>query len=115
MRLWIAKILNPCVDQQCNREQNEDAKKNDNHIHWLLTLRHSIIRLRNCISFTIIWKTSYNCTEDERSTRVDWSQLFSMQKQLDTYIEHNHNREPTDLFHEKYVALLVEIGELANE
>ncbi|HLR79104.1 MAG TPA: dUTP diphosphatase [Bacillota bacterium] len=46
---------------------------------------------------------------------MDWSQLFSMQKQLDTYIEQNHNLEQTDLFHEKYVALLVEIGELANE
>src|SRR5699024_9441803 len=38
-----------------------------------------------------------------------------MQKQLDTYIEQNHNLEQTDLFHETYVALLVETGNSASE
>lgn len=46
---------------------------------------------------------------------LDWSQLFSMQKQLDTYIIRNHNLEQADLFQKRLLALLVEIGELANE
>ncbi|MEN2765607.1 dUTP diphosphatase [Ornithinibacillus xuwenensis] len=46
---------------------------------------------------------------------MDWKSLFSMQKQLDTYIEENHNLSEKDLFEDKYLALLVELGELANE
>ncbi|WP_067730623.1 dUTP diphosphatase [Oceanobacillus damuensis] len=46
---------------------------------------------------------------------MNWKQLFDMQKQLDTYIEVNHNLSKTDVFQEKYLALLVELGELANE
>ncbi|WP_099158719.1 dUTP diphosphatase [Virgibacillus ndiopensis] len=46
---------------------------------------------------------------------MDWSNLFSMQKQLDKYIETKQDVTGKDLFEEKYLALLVELGELANE
>ncbi|MEK4301106.1 dUTP diphosphatase [Oceanobacillus sp. FSL W8-0428] len=46
---------------------------------------------------------------------MDWNQLFEMQKKLDTYIENNHDLSSVNLFHEKHLALLVELGELANE
>lgn len=46
---------------------------------------------------------------------MDWKTLFTMQKQLDTYIETNQELSGRDLFQEKVLALLVEIGELANE
>ncbi|MFD1039587.1 dUTP diphosphatase [Virgibacillus byunsanensis] len=46
---------------------------------------------------------------------MDWTSLFTMQKQLDTYIEENNNLTDRDLFEDKYLALLVELGELANE
>lgn len=45
---------------------------------------------------------------------MDWSSLFKMQDKLDRYIETNHELT-NDLFHEKCLALLVELGELANE
>src|SRR5690625_1219425 len=38
-----------------------------------------------------------------------------MQKDLDKYIENNHQLEGQDLIEEKMLALLVELGELANE
>jgi dimeric dUTPase (all-alpha-NTP-PPase superfamily) len=41
--------------------------------------------------------------------------LFHMQKALDTHIEEKHNLQDEDLFDRKVLALLVEIGELANE
>ncbi|MEW8986891.1 MAG: dUTP diphosphatase [Bacillus sp. (in: firmicutes)] len=41
--------------------------------------------------------------------------LFKMQKALDGHIESQHNLEHDDLFDRKVLALLVEIGELANE
>ncbi|MEH7303763.1 dUTP diphosphatase [Neobacillus drentensis] len=41
--------------------------------------------------------------------------LFQMQKALDTHIEDKHNLQDEDLFDRKVLALLVEIGELANE
>ncbi|MGG5254832.1 dUTP diphosphatase [Neobacillus sp. SM06] len=41
--------------------------------------------------------------------------LFKMQKALDRYIEENHGLQNEDLFDRKVLALLVEIGELANE
>lgn len=41
--------------------------------------------------------------------------LFTMQKALDHYIEENHQLQGADLFDRKVLALLVEIGELANE
>ncbi|MBT2638536.1 MULTISPECIES: dUTP diphosphatase [unclassified Bacillus (in: firmicutes)] len=41
--------------------------------------------------------------------------LFKMQKALDQHIESQHKLEHEDLFDRKVLALLVEIGELANE
>jgi dimeric dUTPase (all-alpha-NTP-PPase superfamily) len=46
---------------------------------------------------------------------MDWEKLFIMQEQLDRYIEEKHDLTNQDLFQEKYLALLVELGELANE
>lgn len=46
---------------------------------------------------------------------MEWEKLFKMQEQLDHYIEVNHDLANHDLFQEKYLALLVELGELANE
>jgi dimeric dUTPase (all-alpha-NTP-PPase superfamily) len=41
--------------------------------------------------------------------------LFDMQRKLDRYIEEGHSLAGKDLFEQKVLALLVEIGELANE
>lgn len=41
--------------------------------------------------------------------------LFQMQKALDGHIEEKHHLLEEDLFNRKILALLVEIGELANE
>lgn len=46
---------------------------------------------------------------------MDWKKLFDMQKELDTYIETNHNVKQAELLDKKILALLVEVGELANE
>ncbi|WP_138415404.1 dUTP diphosphatase [Aquibacillus sediminis] len=46
---------------------------------------------------------------------MNWDQLFTMQEKLDTYIETNHNLQASDLVNKKILALLVEVGELANE
>lgn len=46
---------------------------------------------------------------------MNWEQLFQMQRQLDTYIQNNHQLVANELFDRKVLALLVEIGELANE
>ncbi|MEI3613758.1 dUTP diphosphatase [Pseudogracilibacillus sp. SO30301A] len=46
---------------------------------------------------------------------MDWKTLFSMQQDLDNYIAQNHNLNGQDLFEERFLALLVELGELANE
>lgn len=46
---------------------------------------------------------------------MDWKKLYSMQEQLDKYIQSNHDIKDRDLFQDKYLALLVELGELANE
>jgi len=45
---------------------------------------------------------------------MDITQLFEMQRALDAYIQSNR-KEQTDVFREKGLALLVELGELANE
>ncbi|MGN7479065.1 dUTP diphosphatase [Solibacillus silvestris] len=45
---------------------------------------------------------------------MNFSQLFEMQKQLDRFIEETQNVQH-DVFEEKGLALLVELGELANE
>lgn len=42
-------------------------------------------------------------------------EMFEMQKGLDGHIEKQHELENEDLFDRKVLALLVEIGELANE
>ena len=42
-------------------------------------------------------------------------QLFQMQKALDAHIEEKHQLGNEDLFSRKVLALLVELGELANE
>lgn len=46
---------------------------------------------------------------------MNWDKLFSMQNDLDNYINRNHQLEDKNLFEEKFLALLVELGELANE
>ncbi|WNS81762.1 dUTP diphosphatase [Domibacillus sp. DTU_2020_1001157_1_SI_ALB_TIR_016] len=46
---------------------------------------------------------------------MNMNTLFEMQRGLDSYIEKEHNLEGTNLFDQKVLALLVEIGELANE
>ncbi|SDK42325.1 dUTP diphosphatase [Sediminibacillus albus] len=44
-----------------------------------------------------------------------WEELFGTQKQLDEHIQTNHQLNKEDLFEKKVLALLVEVGELANE
>ncbi|GAB3803948.1 dUTP diphosphatase [Virgibacillus kimchii] len=46
---------------------------------------------------------------------MDWSALYNMQRELDNFIESNNDLHNKDVFQEKYLALLVELGELANE
>ncbi|KGP90861.1 hypothetical protein N780_02430 [Pontibacillus chungwhensis BH030062] len=46
---------------------------------------------------------------------MNWETLFKMQQQLDQRIEAEHGLEHEDLFRKKVMALLVELGELANE
>ncbi|WP_174613998.1 dUTP diphosphatase [Virgibacillus ihumii] len=46
---------------------------------------------------------------------MNWSELYSMQRKLDNYIEAQHDLSGRDIFKEKSLALLVELGELANE
>lgn len=45
---------------------------------------------------------------------MELSKLFTMQRELDAYIQ-NNRLEQTEVFQEKGLALLVELGELANE
>ncbi|WP_430784886.1 dUTP diphosphatase [Virgibacillus flavescens] len=46
---------------------------------------------------------------------MDWKKLSYMQKQLDNHIQEKHDVDKNKLFESKYLALLVELGELANE
>lgn len=46
---------------------------------------------------------------------MNWEKLFSMQQQLDHYIQTNHDVAAAEVFDKKILALLVELGELANE
>lgn len=46
---------------------------------------------------------------------MDLNRLFSMQKELDLRIAGEHGLHNEDLFERKVLALLVEVGELANE
>src|SRR5699024_1211758 len=64
--------------------------------------------IRNChIIFATIGMMGGNA--------VNWQSLFKMQDKLDTYIADNHDLHNEDLFEESFLALLVELGELANE
>jgi dimeric dUTPase (all-alpha-NTP-PPase superfamily) len=52
----------------------------------------------------------------ERGIKVEFNRLFQMQKELDQHIEDKHPRQEGEIRHnEKVLALLVELGELANE
>lgn len=46
---------------------------------------------------------------------MNWDKLFALQNDLDEYIKKNHDLEDKSFFEEKFLALLVELGELANE
>ncbi|WP_121611479.1 dUTP diphosphatase [Mesobacillus foraminis] len=46
---------------------------------------------------------------------MNTEKLFAMQKNLDRHIEEKHGLASEDLFGRKILALLVELGELANE
>ncbi|RDU36242.1 dUTPase [Neobacillus piezotolerans] len=46
---------------------------------------------------------------------MNLKKLYEMQKALDFHIEMKHGLENQDLFDQKVLALLVEVGELANE
>ncbi len=46
---------------------------------------------------------------------MDWNQLLNMQNELDRHIESEHGLQNADLVDKKILALLVELGELANE
>ncbi len=46
---------------------------------------------------------------------MNYQKLFTMQKGLDKHIETKHGLLEEDLFERKVLALLVELGELANE
>ncbi|MDQ1144801.1 dimeric dUTPase (all-alpha-NTP-PPase superfamily) [Bacillus sp. SORGH_AS 510] len=46
---------------------------------------------------------------------MNLEKLFHMQKALDSHIEEKHELQKENLFERKALALLVEIGELANE
>lgn len=46
---------------------------------------------------------------------MNLERLFDMQKVLDDRIKKEHQLEQTDVYEEKVLALLVELGELANE
>ncbi|MFC3040069.1 dUTP diphosphatase [Virgibacillus xinjiangensis] len=46
---------------------------------------------------------------------MEWEQLYRMQEELDKYIEEQRNLREINVFEEKCLALLVEVGELANE
>lgn len=46
---------------------------------------------------------------------MEWKKLYDMQQKLDEYIINNHNLEKEDIFPKKILALVVELGEMANE
>ncbi|UOQ47187.1 dUTP diphosphatase [Gracilibacillus caseinilyticus] len=46
---------------------------------------------------------------------MNWQTLFDMQQQLDNYILSQHDLKNENVFDKKILALLVEVGELANE
>jgi dimeric dUTPase (all-alpha-NTP-PPase superfamily) len=46
---------------------------------------------------------------------MNFEQLFDMQRQLDAHIEQKHGLKDESLIERKILALMVEVGELANE
>ncbi|QAS53985.1 dUTP diphosphatase [Halobacillus litoralis] len=46
---------------------------------------------------------------------MNWEPLYLMQRRLDQYIENQHQLQKGEKVEEKILALLVEVGELANE
>lgn len=46
---------------------------------------------------------------------MNWKTLFAMQEELDNYILAQHHLKDENVFDKKLLALLVEVGELANE
>lgn len=62
---------------------------------------------------TSCWKHAINDFYKEKN--MNTKKLFNMQRELDRHIEALHGLEKEDLFDRKALALLVEIGELANE
>lgn len=46
---------------------------------------------------------------------MKWNDLFTMQQKLDAYIVDQQSLAGQDVLEEKFLALLVELGELANE
>lgn len=46
---------------------------------------------------------------------MEWSELYDMQRELDKYIQDSNGLAGQELFPQKLLALLVELGELANE
>jgi dimeric dUTPase (all-alpha-NTP-PPase superfamily) len=46
---------------------------------------------------------------------VNLTKLYTMQRELDAHIQDNHKLQQVNLIEKKILALLVEIGELANE
>ncbi|SFM07441.1 Dimeric dUTPase, all-alpha-NTP-PPase (MazG) superfamily [Gracilibacillus orientalis] len=46
---------------------------------------------------------------------MNWQTLFDMQRELDNYILAQHDLKNENVFDKKVLALLVEVGELANE
>ncbi|MGR9049117.1 dUTP diphosphatase [Halobacillus faecis] len=46
---------------------------------------------------------------------MNWERLYDMQRKLDQYIEEQHEIQEGQKIEEKVLALLVELGELANE
>jgi dimeric dUTPase (all-alpha-NTP-PPase superfamily) len=57
----------------------------------------------------------YHIVLKEGVNAMNFVQLFEMQKQLDRHIEEKHNLRQERLIERKILALLVEVGELANE
>lgn len=46
---------------------------------------------------------------------MNWDKLYAMQKELDQYILEHNSLHGKDLLNDKCLALMVELGELANE
>src|SRR5699024_11064447 len=46
---------------------------------------------------------------------MEWNRLYDMQQELDGYIENNHILQKGETFSKNLLALLVELGEMANE